>query len=91
MAGGGPSGAGKAARGIPPAPDPLPIDVVDNHLHLDIARHGEERGDVGETIAAAAAVGVPRMVQIGCDLPGARLTIGMIEEYVATKYPVIGG
>lgn len=70
-------------RGIPPAPEPLPVPVVDNHLHLDIARHGEERGDVGETIAAAAAVGVPRMVQIGCDLPGARETVAMIEEYAA--------
>lgn len=70
-------------RGIPPAPEPLPVPVVDNHLHLDIARHGEERADVGETIAAAAAVGVPRMVQIGCDLPGARETVAMIEEYAA--------
>lgn len=82
MAGEGPWAPGRP-RALPPAPDPLPIDVVDNHLHLDIARHGEERGDVGEAIAAAAAVGVPRMVQIGCDLPGARLTIGMIEEYAA--------
>ena len=70
-------------RGIPPAPEPLPVPVVDNHLHLDIARHGEERADVGATIAAAAAVGVPRMVQIGCDLPGARETVAMIEEYAA--------
>ena len=81
--GGGQSGGQSGGRGIPPAPDPLPVDVVDNHLHLDIARHGEERADVGETIAAAAAVGVPRMVQIGCDLPGARLTIEMIDSYAA--------
>ncbi len=67
----------------PPAPDPLPIDVVDNHLHLDIAREGEARVDVGEAIAAAAAVGVPRMVQIGCDLPGARETVRMIDSYAA--------
>ena len=39
--GGGQSGGQSGGRGIPPAPDPLPVDVVDNHLHLDIARHGD--------------------------------------------------
>ena len=29
-----------------------------------------------EALAAAAAVGVPRIVQIGCDLPGARWAVG---------------
>ena len=56
----------------PPAPDPLPIPVVDNHTHLDMARDGDEPPDLAAVIEAATAVGVPRMVQIGCDLPGAR-------------------
>jgi TatD DNase family protein len=55
----------------PPAPDPLPHPVVDNHCHLDISRDGEAV-DVPAALAAASAVGVSRIVQIGCDLPGAR-------------------
>jgi TatD DNase family protein len=67
----------------PPAPDPLPIPVVDNHTHLDIGRDGGEPPDPGEAIAEATAVGVPRMVQIGCDLPGARFTVEVIDRYAA--------
>ncbi len=48
-------------------PEPLPHPVVDNHCHLDIGRGGEP-WDVREAIDAAAAVGVRRIVQIGCDL-----------------------
>ncbi|GEP37594.1 AraC family transcriptional regulator [Nocardioides psychrotolerans] len=60
-------------RERPPAPEPLPHPVVDNHCHLDIAD-----GDwlaTEEAIASAAAVGVPRIVQIGCDLQGARWAV----------------
>ncbi len=66
----------------PPAPEPLPHPVVDNHCHLDIGR-GEEAWDAGEAIAAAAAVGVPRIVQIGCDLPGARWAVAAAAEHAA--------
>jgi TatD DNase family protein len=34
-------------------------------------------------IDAATAVGVPRMVQIGCDLPSARFTVDVIDRYPA--------
>ncbi len=66
----------------PPVPDPLPHPVVDNHCHLDIGR-GEAALDAGEAIAAAAAVGVPRIVQIGCDLPGARWAVAAAAEHEA--------
>ena len=59
----------------PPAPEPLPHPVVDNHCHLDITRDGEEPVGVEEAVAAATAVGVPRIVQIGCDLSGARWAV----------------
>lgn len=59
----------------PPAPEPLPHPVVDNHCHLDIARGDEDALPVEEALAAAAAVGVTRIVQIGCDLPGARWAV----------------
>jgi TatD DNase family protein len=64
----------------PPAPEALPHPVVDNHCHLDIARD-DETVDVEGAIAAAAAVGVPRIVQIGCDLPGARWAVEAATTY----------
>ncbi|KRE43971.1 TatD family hydrolase [Knoellia sp. Soil729] len=69
-----------SSRGVPDLPDPLPIAVVDNHTHLDIERDGHPV-DVAEALAKAAAVGVDRVVQIGCDLPGARATIEMVEAH----------
>ncbi|MGV1007989.1 MAG: TatD family hydrolase [Dermatophilaceae bacterium] len=71
------------SRGRPTAPDPLPIPVVDNHLHLDHAREGEQRVEVGAALAAAAAVGVDRLVQVGCDVPGARFTVDVVQRYAA--------
>ena len=71
-------------RSRPPAPDPLPGPVVDNHCHLDIGRDiGRDMGDGPEgswlatedALARAAAVGVTRIVQIGCELPGARWAV----------------
>ena len=61
-------------------PDRLPISVVDNHTHLDISRDGVHV-DIGATLAAAAAVGVDRVVQIGCDLPAARATVEWVDAY----------
>ncbi len=68
-------------RARPPAPEPLPAPVIDNHCHLDIAD-----GDWLSTetaIAEATAVGVPRIVQIGCDLPGARWAVDAAASYDA--------
>ena len=72
-------------RQRPPAPEPLPHPVVDNHCHLDIA-DGEWLA-TEDAIAAAAAVGVPRIVQIGCDLPGARWAV----EAAATHDALVAG
>ncbi len=72
-------------RERPPAPEPLPHPVVDTHCHLDIAD-----GDwlaTEDAIAAAAAVGVPRIVQIGCDLLGARWAV----EAAATHDALVAG
>ena len=60
-------------RERPPAPEPLPHPVVDNHCHLDIA--DGDWVDTAAAVDAARAVGVPRIVQIGCDLPGARWAV----------------
>lgn len=68
-------------RERPPAPEALPHPVVDNHCHLDIADGDWLTTD--EALAAAAAVGVPRIVQIGCDLPGARWAVQAAAEHDA--------
>ena len=67
----------------PPAPEPLPHPVVDNHCHLDMARGDDAVLPVEEALAQAAAVGVPRIVQIGCDLPGARWAVEAAATYDA--------
>jgi TatD DNase family protein len=63
-------------RSRPPAPEPLPHPVVDNHCHLDIADGPDGTWlDTGTALAEASRVGVTRVVQIGCDLPGARWAV----------------
>ena len=70
------SGDGGRDRSRPPAPEPLPRPVVDSHCHLDIADGPEGSWLATEdALASAAAVGVSRIVQIGCDVPGARWAV----------------
>lgn len=52
----------------PPAPEPLPYPVVDNHTHLDLVID-TVGGSVADQVAAAADVGVDRLIQVGVDLP----------------------
>lgn len=73
----------KPHRGAPDLPDRLPIPVVDNHTHLDISRDGEPVPNVAVELAKAASVGVDRVVQIGCDLPGARFTVDQVQRHTA--------
>jgi TatD DNase family protein len=65
----------------PPSPEPLPHPVVDNHCHLDMGRGDDPAVPVPEALAAAAAVGVRRIVQIGCDLRGARWAVDAAATY----------
>ncbi len=76
---------GRRDRERPPAPEPLPHPVVDNHCHLDIADSDDPDAwfSTAQAIQAAAAVGVPRIVQIGCDLPGARWAVEAAASYDA--------
>ena len=66
----------------PPVPEALPHPVVDNHCHLDISRGADEPAlPVAEALALAASVGVTRIVQIGCELDGARWAVAVAEEH----------
>ena len=68
-------------RERPPLPEPLPHPVVDNHCHLDIA--DGEWLETADALARAAEVGVRRIVQIGCDLPGAQWAVDAALEHDA--------
>ncbi|MCO7221468.1 TatD family hydrolase [Klenkia sp. PcliD-1-E] len=60
----------------PPSPEPLPAPALDSHTHLDIAVGGEGRlprdAEVDAEVAAAAAVGITRLVQVGVDVVSSR-------------------
>jgi TatD DNase family protein len=60
----------------PPAPEPLAVPVLDSHCHLDIVG-----GDVGAQLAAARAVGVTPVVQIGIDVASSKLSARVAAEH----------
>jgi len=66
----------------PDPPEPLASPTVDSHCHLDIERDGA-RLAVDDALAAAAAVGVTRIVQIGCDLEGARWAVDVANRHAS--------
>jgi TatD DNase family protein len=59
------------------------VPVADSHCHLDIADPPEDWLGVDAALAASAAVGVPRIVQIGCDRAGARWAVETAQRYGA--------
>ena len=72
------------SSGHPPPPEPLTEPVADSHCHLDIGmegRDGEDGLPVEDALRRGAAVGVPRIVQIGCDLDGARWAVDAANRY----------
>ena len=70
---------------IPPLPDPLGAPTVDTHCHLDLGYGDEAPLGVDEALARAAAVGVTRIVQVGCDVAGARWAVDVAERYDALR------
>lgn len=68
--------------GYPPAPEPLAVPAVDSHCHLDLAV-GDAAPSVEQALVAARAVGVTRVVQIGCDVASARWSVAVAERHPA--------
>lgn len=64
----------------PPLPEPLPVPVPDNHCHLDI-KDGESWLDPATALELSSEVGVDRIVQVGCDLPGAVWAVEVADEF----------
>lgn len=67
----------------PPPPEPLAEPVVDTHCHLDLAGV-----PVATALAAAAAVGVPRVVQVGVDLASSRWGVALAEAHPEVRAAV---
>jgi len=77
----GPVPAGR--KPYPPAPEPLPVPVMDNHTHLDFPDADYSAGgpavSIKDALDAAEAVGVQGAVQVGCDLESSRFTVQAVE------------
>ncbi|WP_284977691.1 TatD family hydrolase [Arthrobacter sp. fls2-241-R2A-200] len=73
-----PAETGTSRKDYPPAPEPLPVPVMDNHTHLDF-RHGVIEVSVRDALDAAESVGVQGAVQVGCDLESSRFTVKAVD------------
>ena len=72
------------------APAPLAAPVIDTHTHLNLHDrylHGDDVPDPDALLALAAQAGVPKVVQIGCDVDYARHSI----ELARTRPNVVVG
>jgi TatD DNase family protein len=67
----------------PPDPPPLAVPVTDSHTHLDM-----QDAPVAEALRRAAAVGVTRVVQIGCDVARARWAVRTAAEHPSVRAAV---
>jgi TatD DNase family protein len=65
----------------PETPERLPFPVVDNHCHMDMPPRDVDVLSVDEALDRAAAVNITRIVQVGCDLPGARWAVETAQAY----------
>ena len=59
----------------PPAPEPLAVEVLDSHCHLDLMD-----GDPAEALDAARAVGVRTVVQVGVDVESSAWSVKLAEQ-----------
>ncbi|HQR80445.1 MAG TPA: TatD family hydrolase [Actinomycetota bacterium] len=70
--------------GFAPLADPLPSPVIDSHCHLDIGaggRDGEPGLPVETALAAAEAVGVDAVVQVGVDVASSRISVQIAQDW----------
>lgn len=86
--------ASRAAGSYPDPPEPLPHPIVDSHTHLDMGTGAAAAPDDDHDyppldwfLSRADRAGVPRAVQIGCELPSARWTA----DVVARTPELLGG
>jgi TatD DNase family protein len=87
--------------GWAPSPEALPVAVADNHTHLEsvlgvVAVAGADADGapapvtLDDHLDRAAAVGVPRMVQVGCDLDAVAWTDGVLRADAGARRALLG-
>ncbi|HEX8629225.1 MAG TPA: TatD family hydrolase, partial [Catenuloplanes sp.] len=81
--------AARRAGEFPPAPEPLAVPVFDSHTHLDLTVNearvpgATELDPVKRLVAAAAQVGVDRLVQVGVDVESSRWGAWLAQRHEA--------
>ena len=73
-----PGSDGTVRDGYPPAPEPLPVPVMDNHTHLDFP-DADLAVSIKDALDAAEAVGVQGAIQVGCDLESSRFAVRAVD------------
>ncbi|MGD7788444.1 TatD family hydrolase [Propionibacteriaceae bacterium Y1700] len=71
---------------LPPDPEALPRPVTDSHCHLDATTALSGLG-LEDALSRAAAAGITRIVQVGCDVESSRFaveTAGTCDQVIAT-------
>lgn len=69
-------------RELPPAPQPLQVPAIDAHAHLEIVTNtSPDSPEIAEVIAAAAAAGVTRLVQVGYSAEQSKWCVKLAEQY----------
>ncbi|WP_028707986.1 TatD family hydrolase [Propionicicella superfundia] len=67
-------------RPLPPAPEPLPRPVTDAHTHL-LSTQEFSGLAVADALAAARAVNVTRLVEVGVDVASSRAAVALSETH----------
>lgn len=74
---------------LPPLPEPLPSPVADSHVHIDMGTGKSHNAwdldnnttEIEDLIQQAAKVNVTKIVNVGCEIPGARFAIDFANRY----------
>jgi len=67
-------------RDLPEAPEALPAPTTDAHTHL-LSTEQYSGLSIENAIAAARAVGVHRLVEVGCDVPSSQRAVEIAEQH----------
>ncbi len=65
---------------LPPLPDPLPVPTTDAHTHLGSTAQSEGMPEL-DAIAAALAMNVTRLVEVGTDVESSRAVVALADAY----------
>lgn len=71
-------GGRRSSKGYPPAPEPLPVPVMDNHTHFDFPA-GDFTVALAAALDAAEAAGVQGAIQVGTDLASSRFAVAAVD------------